>query len=139
MVFITYWMTVLTFQDFFLFNPAEATEPMRQAALWLCLIGWLLAALGSPLAMMSASAGSLLALRLLPITALWWPASIIISQITLFVSDGRSYLDYLFQYPIFVVTDVALPILVLMKWSRMKQAVTEAGYLTATPNAAHMM
>lgn len=139
MVFIVYWLMVLTYQDFFLFNPAEETELVRQVALWLCLIGWLLAALGTPLALFSASAGSLMALRIVPITALWWPASIIISQVTLFVNTGQSYLDYLFEYPIFVLTDIALPVLVLMKWSRMKQAVAEAGHLASAPTAAHMM
>ena len=139
MVFIIYWLMVLTYQDFFLFNPAEESEPMRQAALWLCLIGWLLAALGTPFILLSASAGSLLALKLLPVTALWWPASIVISQVTLFASTGQSYLDYLFEYPIFVVTDIALPTLVLMKWSRMKQAMTEAKHIIDGPSAAHMM
>jgi hypothetical protein len=126
MVFLIYWLVVLTYQDFFFFNPGDEPALARQISLWLCLVGWILAALGSPLALLAASGGSLVALRLLPITALWWPLSLVVSQVTLFAITGSSYLDYLFQYPIFIVTDVALPVLVVMKWSRMKTAVANA-------------
>jgi hypothetical protein len=127
MVFIIYWLVVLTYQDFFFFNPADEPQLARQISLWLCLMGWVLAALGSPLALLGAAGGSLVALRVLPVTALWWPVSLLISQVTLFVITGNAYMDYLFQYPIFIVTDIALPVLVVMKWSRMKAAVDSAG------------
>jgi hypothetical protein len=126
MVFVIYWLVVLTYQDFFFFNPSDEVHLARQISLWICLIGWLLAALGSPTALLAAAGGSLLALRILPVTALWWPLSLIISQVTLFAITGSAYMDYLFEYPIFVVTDIALPVLVVMKWSRMRAAVASA-------------
>jgi hypothetical protein len=126
MVFLIYLLVVLTYREFFFFNPSDEPEIARQVSLWLSFIGWVLAALGTPAAMLSASAGSLFALRLLPITALWWPTSLVISQVTFFALTGAAYVDYLFQYPIFIVTDIALPVLVLMKWRRMRQAVLDA-------------
>ena len=126
MVAVIYWMMVLTYQDFFLFNPADAEGIFRQTTLWLSLIGWIIAAVGTPIAMLSATSGSLVGLNALPFTATWWPISIVLSQISAFEQTGDTYLDYIFEYPIFVITDIALPVLILLKWSRMRQAITEA-------------
>lgn len=126
MVAVIYWMMVLTYQDFFLFNPADAEGIFRQTTLWLSLGGWIVAAIGTPIAMLSATSGSMLGLNVLPITATWWPISIVLSQISAFEQTGETYLDYIFEYPVFVITDIALPVLILLKWSNMKQAIAEA-------------
>lgn len=126
MVAVIYWMMVLTYQDFFLFNPADAEGIFRQTTLWLSLIGWIVAAIGTPIAMLSATSGSMIGLNVLPITATWWPISIVLSQISAYEQTGQTYLDYIFEYPVFVITDIALPVLILLKWSRMRQAITEA-------------
>ena len=39
----------------------------------------------------------------------------------LFLQLGESYLGYLFIYPIFILTDIAIPIFLLIKWSRIKE------------------
>ena len=126
MVAIIYWMMVLTYQDFFLFNPADAEGVFRQTTLWLSLIGWIVAAIGTPIAMLSATSGSIFGLNALPVTATWWPVSIVLAQISAFEQTGETYLDYIFEYPVFVITDIALPVLILLKWSRMRQAIAEA-------------
>jgi hypothetical protein len=39
---------------------------------------------------------------------------------------SEGYLNYLFDYPIFVLTDLALPAFLLVKWSRMREILAEA-------------
>ena len=126
MTFVIYWLMALTFQDFFFFNPAEATGVFRQITLWVALIGWLSVALATPLALLYATSGSLAALRVVPYTTLIWPVAIVLAQISAYAETGESYLDYLFEYPIFVLTDIALPIFILFKWSDMRTAVARA-------------
>jgi len=122
MVFIIYWAMVFTYRDFFLFNPMAVDGIGREVVLWLCLIGWILASTVSPILIWLASTGNVLALRLIPVAALWWPASILLSQTTLLITTGNNYFGYLVEYPIFLITDVALPILVMWKWVRVWNA-----------------
>jgi hypothetical protein len=126
MTFIIYWLMVFTFQDFFLFNPAEGNGLFREVTLWLALGGWLVAAIGSPIALLLVSQGSLRALNFLPFTALLWPVSVVLAQISAYADTGESYLGYLFDYPVFVVTDIALPAFILVKWSRMRETLARA-------------
>ena len=123
MVFIIYWLMVFTYPNFFIFRPNEAPETLRQISLWLCLIGWLLAAVALPMLLFAASSGSKLSLRFIPLTAMWWPASLIFSQLTVIYLTGESYINYLVDYPIFLVTDIAIPVLVMWKWSQLKESI----------------
>lgn len=123
MVFIIYWVMVFTYKDFFLFNPMAASGLGREIVLWLCLAGWLLASTASPIAIWLSANGSMVAFRLVPIFALLWPISILISQLTLWITTGQTYFGYIVTYPIFIVTDVALPVLVLVKWVRVYRAI----------------
>lgn len=123
MTFVIYWLMVFTFQDFFLFDPTEATGVFREVTLWLALVGWLVAAIGTPIALLLVSQGSLRALNFLPFTALLWPVSVVLAQVSAYAETGESYLGYLFDYPVFVITDIALPALILVKWSRMREVL----------------
>jgi len=126
MTFVIYWLMALTFQDFFFFDPSDATGIFRQTTLWIALFAWLSVALATPLALLYATSGSLLALRIVPYTTLVWPVAIVLAQISAFAETGESYLDYLFEYPIFVLTDIALPVFIIFKWSDMRTAVARA-------------
>lgn len=121
MVFIIYWLVIFTYTDFFWFQPWESSEIVRQLSLWLSLFGWITASIGTPLALFAIAAGSRKALNFVPVTALWWPISILISQIVVYTELGESYLGYLFVYPIFILTDIAIPIFLLIQWSRIKE------------------
>jgi len=126
MTFVIYWLMVFTFQDFFLFDPTEATGFFREATLWLALAGWLVAAVGTPITLLLVSQGSIRALNFLPFTALLWPVSVMLAQVSAYADTGESYLGYLLDYPVFVVTDIALPALILVKWSRMREVMARA-------------
>lgn len=126
MTFVIYWLMALTFQDFFFFDPTDATGVFRQVTLWIALFGWLSIALATPLALLYSTSGSLTALRIVPYTTLIWPVAIVLAQISAYAETGESYLDYLFEYPIFVLTDIALPIFIIFKWSDMRTAIARA-------------
>ena len=121
MVFITYWSVIFTYTDFFWFQPWESEEFVRQITLWLCLIGWLIAAIFSPLALFAVSAGYTKALKFIPVTALWWPASVLISQVVVYSETGESYLGYLVLYPVFILTDIAIPVFLIFQWSKIRE------------------
>lgn len=123
MVFIIYWLMIFTYPNFFIFRPNEEPELIRQLALWLCLIGWLLAAIATPMLLFAASGGNKISLRFIPVTAMWWPASLIFSQLTIIYLTGESYLNYLVDYPIFLITDIAIPLLVMWKWSQIRESI----------------
>lgn len=126
MTFVIYWLMVFTFQDFFLFDPTAANGFFREATLWLALVGWLVAAIATPIALLFVTQGSLRALNFLPFTALLWPVSVVLAQISAYAESGESYLGYLFDYPVFVITDIALPAFILVKWSRMRETLARA-------------
>ena len=123
MVFVIYWLVVFTYPNFFIFRPGDAPETLRQISLWFSLIGWLLAAVATPILLFSASGGNKLALKFIPVTAMWWPTSLIFSQLSIIYLTGESYLNYLVDYPIFLVTDIAIPLLVMWKWSQLKESI----------------
>lgn len=116
MTFLIYWLMVLTFPNFFIIDPSAEESIARQIALWLCLFGWLIQSLVTPILLWKISDGHLNPMKWVPITTLWWPISIVIAQMTAFVQTGSGFLYYLADYPIFLLTDVAMPALIMWKW-----------------------
>lgn len=128
MVFIIYLLMILTFQEFFLFDPSSGESIARDISLWICLFGWISATFLSPLSILGISKGNRTALRAMPYLVLIWPLSIIIAQITVYAETGVAYIDYLFNYPVFVITDIAVPIFLMIKWNNVRRGVLKAGY-----------
>lgn len=123
MTFVIYWLMVLSYQDFFFFDPSDSSGIFRQATLWVYLAGWISAGVGTPVLLFAASSGSLRALSWIPVTVLGWPVAIVLAQVSAYAQTGESYLGYLFDYPIFVLSDVALPVFLMLKWSRMREVL----------------
>ena len=48
---LTFATTILSYQDFFLFNPLESTDPTRRVFLFLTTVGWVTSLIG-PLAVL---------------------------------------------------------------------------------------
>lgn len=128
MIFVIYLLMILTYQEFFLFDPTAGESLARDISLWICLIGWICATFFSPLSILAVAKGSKNALRLMPYLVLLWPVSILIAQITVYAETGVAYIDYLFNYPVFVITDIALPIFLMVKWNNVRRSVLKAGY-----------
>lgn len=123
MMMICFWLIIATLPDFFFIDPAGTASEVRRAELVLSTIGWVLISTGAPILLFCYSAGMRGARRFLPITALWWPISLLISQVTVYILDGAFYFDYLINYPIFIFTDVVLPVFVMMLWYDLREDV----------------
>lgn len=116
MMLIVYWLIIATLPDFFFVNPTGEATQLRRAELILSTIGWVLSSTIAPILLFLYASGFHRARNFLPITALLWPISLFISQSTLYILDGSFYLDYLIKYPIFIYTDVVLPIFIMVVW-----------------------
>lgn len=128
MISVIYLLMILTYQEFFLFDPTSGESLARDISLWICLLGWISATFLSPLSIWRIANGSKNALRLMPYLVLLWPLSIVVAQITVYAETGVAYIDYLFNYPVFVITDIALPIFLMTKWNNVRKSVLKAGY-----------
>ena len=116
MMLIVYWLIIATLPDFFFVNPTGEATQLRRAELILSTIGWVLSSTVAPILLFLYASGLHRARNFLPLTALLWPISLFISQSTSYIVDGAFYLDYLINYPVFIYTDIVLPIFILMIW-----------------------
>ena len=117
-LFISIFMTVLvlTFPRFFLFNPMAEGDPTRAMELSVSTVGWLLLLFGPSFILMRYRSGRFTLIRFLPVVALVWPISLIANHVTLYLQKGIWYTGYLVQYPIFVLSDIVLPIFLIYLW-----------------------
>jgi len=137
LIFIIFWLVIATFPNFFFINPQNQVDPLRRAELVLSSIGWIFISTAAPICLLIYSRGRHYAIKFLPLTAVVWPISLVIAQVTSYIQTGYFYLEYLTQFPIFVFTDIALPILILIIWvdlrehhsKQMESAVDAAGQI----------
>ncbi|MEY4434917.1 MAG: hypothetical protein RIR16_957 [Actinomycetota bacterium] len=115
-----FWLVVATYPSFFLFNPFVAENPLRAVILTITTLGWLMLAIGPGLLFFLYGAGVWKALRFLPVIALVWPVSLVINHLSLLIQDGKLYTGYLLDYPIFIATDILLPILLIAVWFELR-------------------
>lgn len=121
MMLMVYWLIIATVPSFFFLTISGEASQLRRAELILSTIGWILMSTVAPVALMFYAAGVHKARHLLPYTALVWPVSLIISQLTVYVLDGSFYLSYLIKYPIFFYTDLILPIFIMILWHDLRE------------------
>ena len=124
-IFIVFWLLVATFPSFFLFNPFKEPDQLRRAELALSTAGWLLISTGVPIVLYLYASGRTRARLLLPYFALIYPISLIISQVTIYARTDATYLSYLSDFPIFIFTDILLPIFILFIWHDLKESPAE--------------
>ncbi len=121
MIFVCFWLVIATFPNFFFINPQDQVDPIRRAQLVLSTLGWILISTFAPICLILYSRGVHKAIKLIPLFTLLWPISLAISQITSYVQTGYYYFEYLTQFPIFIFTDIALPILLLVVWFDLRE------------------
>lgn len=116
-----YWLVVATYPEFFIFNPLDESWPLRQVSLTLSLIGWVAISTVPAVVLFMYAAGKRSGLKLLPWVAAIWPISVVVNQVLLYIRDGVWYFDYLLNYPIFIATDVLLPVLLVVLWKELHE------------------
>lgn len=109
-------LVVATFPAFFFFNPSEQTDGLRLVILVLSTIAWITLALGPAIIFIFVALGRQRAINALPYVALFWPLMLVINHLQLLIGYGNAYLEYLVNFPIFWVTDVLLPLLLIILW-----------------------
>jgi hypothetical protein len=119
-----FWLVVATYPSFFFFNPFAEADTMRSAALTLSTLGWILISTGPAILFALYAIGVARALRVLPIVALLWPVALLINHVSLFIQKGQWYTGYLLDYPIFIATDILLPVLLIAVWTELRPAFT---------------
>jgi len=107
---------VLSFPRFFLFNPLAEGDGLRAFELTVSSIAWILLMIGPGVILVRYAAGYSNLISFLPFVGLLWPISLIVSHVTLYLQQGLWYTGYLIQYPIFMVTDIILPIFLVYLW-----------------------
>lgn len=118
-------LVVATYPAFFFFNPFGSGDLVRGIVLLLSTIGWVQILLGPALIFGLYSIGYAKFLKALPYVAIFWPASLVINHISLFIQEGKWYTGYLLDYPIFWATDVLLPIMLIAVWAEMRPVIKE--------------
>jgi hypothetical protein len=121
MNFLVFWLAIATFPDFFFFNPLGNANVLRRFELVISTAGWISISTLAPIFLLLYSTGSTKMGRFLPFCALLWPVSLIISQVTRYVQSGSFYLGYLKSFPIFIFTDILLPIIWMTVWIAIKR------------------
>ncbi len=102
---------VLTFPEFFLLKPWEiGVLPLLQLAQSVSLFGWVALVVFPPIAMLLRRINFGVARILFWLGILGWPAGLILTRIVLQVMTGNPGITYLFEYPIFIITDIAIPL-----------------------------
>ena len=114
--FLIYWLTIATFPDFFFFNPLGNDNVLRRFELVISTIGWVAVSTLAPVLLLLYSSGLTRIGRFLPFSALLWPASLILSQVTRYVQTGAFYLSYFKSFPIFIFTDILMPLILMSVW-----------------------
>lgn len=114
-------LVVLTFPGFFLFNPLDEPNPIRQVQLVFSTFAWVTQALVPGAMLVGYALGKTSWIRALPIAATVWPLGIIMNQVTLYVLDGVWYTGYLIQYPVFIATDILMPLFLIFVWEVLRK------------------
>lgn len=113
---VVFWLVVATFPDFFIFNPWGSGDVVRGITLTLSSIGWILISVGPALLLWLYAGGRRDVISWLPVAALWWPISLLVSHITVLLQSGQWYAEYLLTFPIFIFTDIVLPLILMAAW-----------------------
>ncbi len=122
LILSSFWLIIATFPKFFFVNPTNQLDQLRRFELVFSTIGWISISTLAPIVLFLYSRGFHKVIKILPFTGLLWPISLITAQITSYVQVGDFYLEYLTQFPIFVYSDIILPILILLIWVDLKMA-----------------
>jgi hypothetical protein len=124
-ILVTFWLVIATFPKFFFFNPLGVENQLRRFELVLSTAGWISISTIVPMLFFLIAVGKSGARKFIPFAGLLYPVSLAISQITVYVQTGSAYLTYLNNFPIFIYTDIFLPILILFVWHDIRE-LTEA-------------
>lgn len=113
---LVFSLIVLTFPVFFFLNPAAQNDVVRQSILVLCTVAWVVLAIGPAVIFSLVALGRKHAIDAVPYVALPWPIMLVINHLHLAISTGNAYLEYLINFPVFIITDIFIPAILIVLW-----------------------
>lgn len=119
-IFAIYWGVIATYSNLYFINPFEQSDPIKMLSISLLVLGWISISTVAPIVLFQFGAGQHRLIALLPYSVLIWPASIAFSQLVNIAQTGQNYLGYLFATPIFLITDMVIPIALFSLWLRLR-------------------
>lgn len=114
------WLIVFTFPDFYFVDPFEGSTALRKIALTFSTIGWISQGTLPTITLLLYASGRRRAIEWLWVGALLWPVSLLFSQVTNYAENRAWFGDYLTDYPVFGFTDIALPLVLMYLWTRLR-------------------
>jgi hypothetical protein len=116
LVSLVFALEIWTFHNFFFFNPLEAGYPLVSIAQFCWFVALIAVITVPPVVILQAQNEGRVAQLLFGVAAIMWPASILFIRIAALISTGNTYMAYLIDYPIFLFTDLAVPVLYIWMW-----------------------
>jgi hypothetical protein len=118
-IFAFYWSVITSFPEFYFVNPSNE-EPARAVAIVFLIIGWFSISTLAPIVLFQFGAGKYRTIAALPYVVAVWPVSILVAQIERMVTTGQNYLSYLIDTPLFLATDLIIPLALISLWLRLR-------------------
>jgi hypothetical protein len=118
-IFAFYWGVITSFPEFYFVNPSNE-EPARAVAIVFLIIGWFSISTLAPIVLFQFGAGKYRTIAALPYVVAVWPVSILVAQIERMVTTGQNYLSYLIDTPLFLATDLIIPLALISLWLRLR-------------------
>jgi len=114
-------LMTFTFPTFFFFSPFAAGFSILGVFQLVSIVGWFALVIVPPvlLATKLNFAGAIRALFF--VSVIMWPAAMLLIRATLLIQTSNPYLGYLVQYPIFIFSDILVPIVYLVVWAKLRQ------------------
>jgi hypothetical protein len=113
-------LMTLTFMKFFFFNPFLGGFNILGVFQFVSIIGWIALVLVPPVILNLRRTFTKNMSLILLIATFIWPAAVVLIRITLLIEVGNPYLTYLVQYPLFLFSDIVVPVIYFVIWKRLK-------------------
>ena len=102
---MVFWLVILTFPDFFFFNPLANVDQIFMIEQLLSTTGWVLMGIVPLVFAWKPRISNRSTEPLFVFGALLWPISVFVIQLTLLL-QGSGFYTYLGNYPILIFTDI---------------------------------
>jgi hypothetical protein len=105
----------LTFLGFFFTDPLQYGNTVLAFVQYISQFAWVSLVVLPPILLSVRAWNALIKITFL-VAVLAWPVTLITIRVLLLVETGDAYLSYLMSYPIFIFTDILVPLIYVFIW-----------------------
>ena len=110
---IAFWLVIMTFPNFFLFNPFETEDAVFRTEQIFSTVGWIVSGTLPLLFTWVTKLNGKSTKPLFVVAVALWPFSILLIQITSAVR-GLGFYSYLGAFPVLALTDIIAPLFLIL-------------------------